>query len=96
MPSSSSRSIGELTRVLQEYVFMPISYLLYSVAVLVFFWGLFEFMVSLQADKSDNREKGKRHMIYGVLGFLIMLSVKGIINMIIGLFGINDLPVDLN
>ena len=81
---------------LQEYVFMPIAYLLYSVAVLVFFWGLFEFMMSLQSDKSDKREEGKRHMLWGVMGFVIMLGVKGIINMIIGLFEINDLPVDLN
>jgi len=81
-------------KLIQEYVFLPIIYLLYSVAVLVFFWGLFEFMMSLQEDKSDKRENGKRHMIYGIAGFVIMLGVKGIINMIIGLFGINDLPVD--
>ncbi len=89
-------SLRPLMDALQEYVFMPIAYLLYSVAVLVFFWGLFEFMMSLQSDKSDKREEGKRHMLWGVMGFVIMLGVKGIINMIIGLFEINDLPVDLN
>ena len=92
---TSNDSISALTTLLQEYIFTPIAYLLYSVAVLVFFWGLFEFMVSLQDDKSDKREKGKRHMIYGIVGFVIMLGVKGIINMIVGVFGITDLPVDI-
>ena len=94
--SGSSGSLSDLMALLQEYVFSPIMYLLYSVAVLVFFYGLLEFMISLQSDTSEKREQGKTHMIWGIIGFVIMLSVKGIIYMITNLFGINDLPVDLN
>ncbi len=89
-----SNSLATLLRLLQEYIFDPILYLLYSLAILVFFWGLFEFMLSLQADKSDNRERGKQHMLWGVIGLTIMLSVSGIIKMIANLFGL-DLPVEL-
>ncbi len=94
MPETTS-SLSTLMGRMYEYIFTPIAYLLYSVAVLIFFWGLFEFMMSLQNDKSDKREQGKKHMLFGILGFLIMLGVKGIINMIIGLFDL-DLPVDLS
>ncbi len=83
-------------KALQDYIFTPISYLLYSLATLLFFWGLFEFMLSLQNDKSDRREQGRKHMIYGVIGLVIMFSVKGIIYFIISMFGIDDLPVDFN
>ncbi len=91
----NSGAVAILMQKMQEYIFTPIAYLLYSVAVLVFFWGLFEFMISLQSDKSDKREEGKKHMLWGIIGFVIMLGVKGIINMITGMFGINDLPVEI-
>ncbi len=83
------KNVDELIKLIQENIFAPIGYLLYAVAVLVFFYGLLEFMISLQDDKSDKRESGKRHMLYGVLGFVIMFSVKGIISMIMNLFGIS-------
>ena len=89
---------GKLTSLLlklQEHIIQPIAYLLYSLAVLLFFWGLFEFMMSLQQDKSDKREAGKRHMLYAIIGFVVMLSVKGIISMIANFIGA-DLPVNIN
>ncbi len=89
-----SKSLNTLLNTLQEYVFQPIAYLLYSLAILLFFWGLLEFMISLQNDKSDKREAGKRHMLYAIIGFVIMLSVKGIIMLIANFIGA-DLPATI-
>ena len=85
---------GEIIILIQDAVFKPIMVLLYMTATLLFFWGLFEFMWSMQNEKSDKRDAGKRHMLYGILGLLIMLSVKGIIMLIANFIGA-DLPVDL-
>ena len=90
-----NESLKKLMTVLQDNVFVPIAYLLYSAATLLFFYGLLEFIMSLQSDKSDKREAGKRHMLYGTIGLLIMLSVKGIIYMIMKLLGITDLNIDI-
>ena len=85
---------GEIILLIQDAVFKPIMVLLYMTATLLFFWGLFEFMWSMQNEKSDKRETGKKHMMYGIFGLLIMLSVKGIIMLIANFIGA-DLPVDI-
>ena len=64
----------------------PIITLGFAVAVLVFLWGIFE-LIRNPAD-TDNRAKGQRNIMWGLVGLLIMFSVKGIIRIILGTFGI--------
>jgi hypothetical protein len=51
-----------------------------------FLWGGFLFIRG--ADSEEDRNVGRRHMIYGIIGMFIMLSVFGIINILLGTFGI--------
>lgn len=74
-----------------EVIFNPIIALLFAVALVVFLWGLVQFLASDMTD--DNREKGKQKIIWGVVGLFIMLSVYGIINLILNTFGIS--PPDI-
>ena len=92
----NSKGLSEIMKLIQEQIFKPIIILLYSTAILLFFWGLFEFMWSMQNEKSDKRDDGKRHMMYGILGLVIMLSVKGIIMLIANFIGADSsLPVNI-
>lgn len=68
-------------------IFQPIAYLLFSIGFLVFMWGLVEFIAN--PTNSANKEKGKKHMIFGVLGLLIMVSVWGIVDLITNTLGIS-------
>ena len=65
----------------------PLIYLVFAVAFLVFFYGLFEFIQS--AEKDEARETGKRKIVYGLIGMLVMFSVYGIIRVILGTFKIS-------
>ncbi|MCX6717607.1 MAG: hypothetical protein NTU76_02955 [Candidatus Taylorbacteria bacterium] len=64
----------------------PIIYLLVGLAVIYFLWGMFEFIQN--ADNSSKREDGYKHMIYGVIGLVIIFSVNGIIALITSTLGI--------
>jgi len=41
----------------------------------------------MNRDKEDKRTAGKQHMIWGIIGMAIMVSVFGIINLIMSTIG---------
>ena len=66
---------------LNEVIFNPLIKLMFAVALLLFMYGLVEFM--LNRGDTEAVEKGKIHMIWGVIGFAVMVSVFGIINFLV-------------
>lgn len=67
-------------------ILQPLVELMFVVALAVFFWGIIEFIMKSSTD--EGREKGKKNIMYGVIGMFIMFSVYGIISIITGTFGI--------
>ncbi len=63
----------------------PIIALLFAAALLLFFWGAFEFL--RDASNEESRKTGTQHMLWGVIGLFIMASAYGIINLICGTIG---------
>lgn len=57
-------------------------------AIIVFVFGIFEFIRG--SDNEDSRRKGQKHMIWGIVGLLIMVSVFALINLIADQFGIRE------
>ena len=64
----------------------PIIYFLIVLAVVYFVWGLFVFIKN--ADNPKNREEGFEHIKWGIVGIFIMVSAKGIINLILYSIGL--------
>ena len=58
-----------------DYVLVP---LVFSLAFIVFLWGIFNFFIAGGADE-EKREKGKQFMVWGLIGFFVMVSVWGIV-----------------
>lgn len=54
----------------------PFIYLLVVLATVVFIWGVIEFIYGAQNE--TKRTEGKRHIIWGIIGLSIMISVFGI------------------
>lgn len=63
-----------------EVVINPLILLLMAIAFVVFLWGGFEFIAG--ASGVENREKGKRHMLWGIIGLFIMIAVFGILKIL--------------
>ncbi len=63
----------------------PVVTLLVAVAVLVFIYGVFEFVRN--AESSDERKTGGQHMLWGAVGLFIMVTAYGILNLILGTIG---------
>lgn len=81
--------ITALLNNVNAYILNPIIILLFGVATLVFFWGIFVFIAG--AASEEVRSKGKKSMEWGVKGLLIMVCVYGILSVVLKTFGV-DLP----
>ena len=82
--------IGFIGKVVDNII-NPFIVLLFAMALVYFFWGLVQFIAG--ADDETKRGTGKKHMVWGVIGLVIMIGVFGIINILLNTFGIPSLNI---
>lgn len=69
------------------YIIDPALLLIFALGFLLFVYGLVEFLWKINGE-GDTKE-GKQHMIWGIVGMLIMISVYGILDIIDNTFGLD-------
>ncbi len=78
---SLSTEADTLLEKINKEILNPFIGLLISIALLVFIYGVVEFIAG--ADNEDKRTQGKQHIIWGIIGLFIMVSVFGIMKIIL-------------
>lgn len=73
---------------INQIILFPTITLLSAVALLVFLWGAFEYFMN--ATNDTERQRGSRHMLFGVIGLVIMVSVWAILTVAANSFGLGD------
>lgn len=56
---------------------------IFAVAFIVFVWGAFDTFI-IGAQSEETKEKGKNLMLWGLIGFFVMVSVWGLVNILTG------------
>lgn len=79
-------TLPEFIATLVDVIVNPLIRLLFAVALVVFIWGVFEFIKD--SDSSEGRKKGIQHIIWGLVGLAIMVSSYAIIGIALDTFGI--------
>ncbi len=82
--------IAELLNDINRYILNPIIGLAFAIALLIFFWGIFQFIASETADAK--REEGKKKILWGLVGMFIMFSAYGLIYLLLGMLGVDAPP----
>lgn len=72
-------------------IFVPV---LFALAFIVFIWGAFKVFI-LGANDEAEKGKGKNLMLYGLIGFFVMVSVWGIVRIFTGSVGLNNSGVQV-
>ena len=67
---------------IKVYILNPIIGFMFAVAVVMFIYGIVEYIWS--ADNEEKVEVGKKHMIWGIIGMFVMIGVYGILNILSG------------
>lgn len=70
----------ELLNRISTFIINPIIFTLFTVAFVVFIWGLVQFVAHL--DNEEARSTGGKHMIWGIIGMVVMVGVNSIISII--------------
>lgn len=79
--------VGKLVEAITNAIINPLIALLFSAGLLVFVWGLVQFLMGVN-EESDKKEDGKRHMLWGVVGMFIMVAAGAIINVVANTFSL--------
>jgi hypothetical protein len=74
-----------VTRV-ENAILFPLMTFMLSVALLMFLWGMYEYV--RDAENDGSRGKGRSHMLYGIIGMLVMLCAMAILEIAAGTFGV--------
>lgn len=86
---AQGQSIDRLGTFLQQFIGLIDNYLvplLFAVAFIVFIFGIFQYFIAGGADE-EKRSKGKSFMLWGMIGFFVMVSIWGILNLLVYSFG---------
>lgn len=59
-----------------------------TIAILVFFWGLIQYLLNLGSD--EKRKEGLYIMTYGIIALFVMVSIWGIIRLLQGTFKVTS------
>ncbi len=61
--------------------------LIFALAFIVFLWGVFKAYILGGADETA-REKGHQLILWGIIGFVVMISLWGLVNVVSNTFGL--------
>lgn len=78
----------------KDVILDPTIYLILTAGFLVFVWGLVQFIWKMR-EGSDYKE-GVQHMLWGIIGMFIMVSVYGIIALIENTIGADPTNPDFS
>ncbi|MDO8482128.1 MAG: hypothetical protein Q7S75_03540 [bacterium] len=85
---------GELVGRFVAVVINPAILLVFSAGFFLFLWGLVVFLFKL--DAGGDHADGKKHMLWGIVGMFIMVSVYGILAILDNTFNLRSTNPDMN
>jgi hypothetical protein len=73
---------------INDAILFPLITLMLAVALLIFLYGAFEYVKGAAND--GDRETGRRHLLYGTIGMLVMISALALLTIAAGTFGLEN------
>lgn len=84
-------NVGEFVYKINRVIINPLIIAMFAVALVVFLWGVVEYLGNPNSD--EQRTKAKQHVLWGIVGIFIMISVFAIMQLIASSVGAGN--VDL-
>ena len=90
-PTPESSAAAEAARFVEkvnDIILFPLITLLTAVAFLVFLYGCARYIMG--AGNEEARKKGVRHITFGIIGLIVMVSAWAILQIATATFGLDD------
>lgn len=82
-------SVDSFVMNVNKLIINPLIAFIFALALVYFLYGIFEFISN--AENEEKKTTGKNHMIWGIIGIVIMMGVFTILNMIMNTFNIKGI-----
>lgn len=89
--ADSPLSVKQLMFRVSYYIINPLIIAGFVAALIYFIWGLIDFLRNRDVNAAAGQE-GRNHMLWGIVGLVIMVSAFAIMQMMAGILGPNSLP----
>ena len=77
----NNSQIAQFLRSLTEFVDSTLIPFIFALAFLFFLWGVFQYFIAGGAN-TEQRETGRKFVLWSIIAFVVMLSFWGIINLV--------------
>ena len=79
------RNVQEAAGIITTIINGVLVPLIFAIAFIVFIWGIFQYFI-LGGSNQEKREEGQKLMLYGLIGFFLMVSVWGLVSILTNTF----------
>jgi succinate dehydrogenase/fumarate reductase cytochrome b subunit len=86
---AASTTLNGFVANVDNTIINPLILLLFALAVVYFLYGILEFLMN--QENEEKKTAGKSHMLWGIIGIVIMLGVWSILGMILSTFNISGI-----
>ncbi len=95
MQGNVPNEVIQIIQAITNEIINPIIAVLFAAALTWFLWGLLMFILS--ADDTTKKTQYKSHMLWGIIGMTVMVSVFAILAVLLATFGVQpgDIPPQL-
>lgn len=90
--SGKDGDLGEISSLFNSFTTFINSTLIplvFAIALLVFLYGIFKYFI-LGGGDEESRKQGRQLMMYSIAGFVVMVSIFGIVNLVASGLNLND------
>lgn len=88
-PQRAAQEAAYFVTKVMQIILVPIIALMMGVALLIFIWGAIEYIMNAADEKG--RDTGRKHMFWGIIGLVVMVSALAIIQIAAATFGLTPL-----
>ena len=88
---SQGESLNHFIFNVNKMIIKPLILFLFALAVVFFVYGILEFL--LNQEDEEKKSQGKSHMIYGIIGIVIMMSALTLMNILMNTFAITGIDL---
>ncbi|MCD8563576.1 MAG: hypothetical protein LRY44_01020 [Candidatus Pacebacteria bacterium] len=79
-------NVGNFMARVYEVIINPLIVFFFALALVLFLIGMLQFFVYKQGN-TEKAQEGRQHMLWGIIGMFIMVSVFGIMRILINTLG---------
>ncbi len=81
--------LGKYMSAIIDFINSYVVPFIWAIAFIVFIWGIFQYFIMGGANE-EARDKGKQLAMWGIIGFVVMTCLWGLVNLLTNTFGFGN------